>query len=233
MQIRAVHIEITNSLEKSEFLKAFYRFKARRGCPTIIRSDNAKTFKAASMSLALKFGVQWKFNTELAPWTGGIWERVIRTIKTSLRIVISNYRKSNIDFSTCLCQIEEVINRRPITYCNGNDNDVLPLTPWNFLIISHSDRSINSIHNNSSLVQSFLENNAVVRSFWKRWKQEYLPSLIVNKSKADLKHSKIGDVVLLSEASKREYWSLAKIIRIQSGRDKLIYYIQPFIMHFL
>ena len=26
MQIRAVHIEITNSLEKSEFLKAFYRF---------------------------------------------------------------------------------------------------------------------------------------------------------------------------------------------------------------
>ena len=162
------------------------------------------------MSLALKFGVQWKFNTELAPWTGGIWERVIRTIKTTLHIVISNYRKSNIDISTFLCQIEEVINRRPITYCNGNDNDVLPLKPWN------------SIHNNSSLFQSFIENNAVTRSFWRRWKQEYLPSLIVNKSKADVKHLKIGDDVLLREGSKREYWPLAKIIELKSGRDKLI-----------
>ena len=90
------------------------------------------------------------------------------------------------------------------------------------MIISHSDRSINSIHNNSSLVQSFLENNSVIRSFWKRWKQEYLPSLIVNKSKADVKHLKIGDVVLLSEGSKRQYWPLAKIIELKAGRDKFI-----------
>ena len=46
MQIRAIHLEVTNSLSFNEFSKAFSRFVSRRGIPTQVRSDNAKTFKA-------------------------------------------------------------------------------------------------------------------------------------------------------------------------------------------
>ena len=45
--IRAIHLEITNSLSSSDFVLAFGRFSSRRGVPDELISDNAKTFKGA------------------------------------------------------------------------------------------------------------------------------------------------------------------------------------------
>ena len=45
---RAVHIELVPDQTTIEFLKALKRLIARRGCPTTIYSDNAKSFVAAS-----------------------------------------------------------------------------------------------------------------------------------------------------------------------------------------
>ena len=160
-------------------MSAFNCFKARRGAPVLIRSDNAKTFKKASNTLALKYNIDWIFSTELAPWTGGVWERLVRTIKSCLKVVMKNYNRSNSDFSTCLCLIEEVVNKRPITYCNGNEEDVLPLTPWDFLVFSYTD-DIRKPTETNDLSHFFKENNKLVNCFWKRWKLQYLPTLHVN-----------------------------------------------------
>ena len=220
MKVRAIHLEVTNSLDTPNFLKAFTRFKARRGCPSIIRSDNAKTFKKASVTLALNFGIQWLFNTELAPWTGGVWERLVRTVKSCLRIVIKSYNQSKTDFETCLCLIEEVINKRPITYHTGMNDDILPLSPWNFLIIPCSDDPHKT--SNNSLSKCFSENNKLVREFWCRWKNEYLPTLITDESKNCMKNIKPGDVVLVNEGTKREYWPLGRVIEVLLGRDNVV-----------
>ena len=45
---RMVHLELTNSLTRDEFLQAFSRMASCRGLRRIVWSDNAKTFKAAS-----------------------------------------------------------------------------------------------------------------------------------------------------------------------------------------
>ncbi|KAK3756708.1 hypothetical protein RRG08_035464 [Elysia crispata] len=45
--VRAVHLELVDSLSLEDFILAFKRFVARRGHPSIIYSDNAQTFKAA------------------------------------------------------------------------------------------------------------------------------------------------------------------------------------------
>ncbi|XP_068761945.1 uncharacterized protein [Montipora capricornis] len=42
---RAVHLELVPSLTADSFIKALARFKGRRGTPTLIVSDNGKTFK--------------------------------------------------------------------------------------------------------------------------------------------------------------------------------------------
>ena len=52
MSVRAIHLEVTNSLETKDFLLAFDRFCSRRGVPRLVRSDNAKTFKSALTTLA-------------------------------------------------------------------------------------------------------------------------------------------------------------------------------------
>ena len=45
---RAVHLELVKNLSVPTFLQAFRRFTSRRGLPSTIFTDNAKTFKAAS-----------------------------------------------------------------------------------------------------------------------------------------------------------------------------------------
>jgi hypothetical protein len=44
---RAVHLDLVRNLSAPCFLNCLRRFTSRRGAPTLIVSDNAKTFKAA------------------------------------------------------------------------------------------------------------------------------------------------------------------------------------------
>ncbi|XP_071526347.1 uncharacterized protein [Panulirus ornatus] len=62
--VRAVHLELTNSMSYDDCLLAFRRFSARRGLPSVIYSDNAKTFISMSKQMHQFFGTlapQWKF----------------------------------------------------------------------------------------------------------------------------------------------------------------------------
>ena len=61
---RAVHLELVSSLNLDDFLLAFRRFISRRALPSIVYSDNAKTFQAASSLLQKQFShmtIHWKF----------------------------------------------------------------------------------------------------------------------------------------------------------------------------
>jgi len=54
--VRAVHLELMNSLSCEETLLAFCRFAAWRGWPSTMFSDNAKSFVALKKVLVTKFG---------------------------------------------------------------------------------------------------------------------------------------------------------------------------------
>ena len=47
---RAVHLELVEDISLSGFLRFFCRFTARRGIPTVVYSNNAKTFNATANS---------------------------------------------------------------------------------------------------------------------------------------------------------------------------------------
>ena len=82
--VRAVHLELVPNLSVLSFLNAFKRFKNRRGIPSIIISDNARTFKRAAEEVSRfldsqdlrtflnKLSIQWHFIVEKSPWWGGI-----------------------------------------------------------------------------------------------------------------------------------------------------------------
>ena len=48
---RAIHLELTETLSGESFLQAFRCFVSRRGLPSTIMSDSAKTFKSASAAI--------------------------------------------------------------------------------------------------------------------------------------------------------------------------------------
>ena len=82
--IRAVHLE---------FVKCSKRLIARRGKPSTVYSDNAKSFQAAAKWLKqiikseqlyeylTKENTKWKFNLPKVPRWGGHFERLIGVIR--------------------------------------------------------------------------------------------------------------------------------------------------------
>lgn len=86
--IRAVHLELTESLSLNDYILAIRRFTARRGLPSAFYSDDAKTLIGVSYKLPQNSGPLapgWYFIVPSAPWWGGWWEHLIRSVKVVLR----------------------------------------------------------------------------------------------------------------------------------------------------
>ncbi|XP_030386878.1 uncharacterized protein LOC115633562 [Scaptodrosophila lebanonensis] len=146
--IRGVHLELVADMTVESCIGALRKFVARRGPVKTIISDNAKTFKRASLELqkleklmenskiqqyAANGGINWQFIPERAAWWGGFWERLVRTVKGCLRAAIGKASLSKTNLEILLTEVECVVNQRPLTYITTDSNDLEPLTPAHFM----------------------------------------------------------------------------------------------------
>ena len=220
MTVRAVHLEVTSSLNCQEFMKSFRRFTARRGMPRTVYSDNAKTFVKASEQIKTFYGDQaprWNFIAPNSPWRGGCWERMIRMVKSHLRKVVGKFTLTKNQFETLLAEIEYVINNRPLTPVRDSPEDLRPLTPANFLW-NHQPVDFST---SQSTLRSMNLKNEKLKEFWNLFQESYIKSLpnLVNKfkEKGSLKE---GDVVLVQDDNLgRLQWPLGRILEVIPSRD--------------
>lgn len=98
LTVRAVHLEVASSMSSESCKLAIRRFIARRGAPQEIYSDNGTNFVGVSKELRAESATvnrrlagtftnrdtQWRFNPPAAPHMGGVWERLVRSVKSSL-----------------------------------------------------------------------------------------------------------------------------------------------------
>ena len=125
---RAVHIEISHFLDTDSMLNALRRFISIRGCPGQIKSDRGSNFVSANKeptecmerwneeqisTFCLQRKIQWTLNPPSASHKGGVWERMIRSVRQILLTVLK----------------EQLVNgkRRDLAYCNGRSNEHLEL----------------------------------------------------------------------------------------------------------
>ena len=116
---RAVHLELVDSMSLADTMLALRRFFARRGLPTILYSDNAKSFIAAQGKLISDFGPlapRWKFIVPRSPWWGGWWERLVKSVKSSLRKSLGSKSLTRSELETVLHEVEACLNYRPLTF---------------------------------------------------------------------------------------------------------------------
>ena len=100
---RATHIEVAESLETDSFINALRRSISRRGMPKVIRSDNGTNLCGGERELReavvnwnqqkirsflLQRNIDWKFNPPGASQMGGVWERIIRSVRKILRALL-------------------------------------------------------------------------------------------------------------------------------------------------
>ena len=129
---RAVHLEISYSLDTASFINAFTRMVSRRGTPVYVISDNGTNFVGAEREMrelvqALNHDkiaqettkyqpIDWKFNPPSAPHFGGVFEAMIKSAKKAIKIVLGDADVTDEELQTAMCGAERLVNSRPITY---------------------------------------------------------------------------------------------------------------------
>ena len=85
--VRAVHLELTSGMSLKDVLLAINRFTARRGVPERIISDNARQSAQHLRKRASAYqpAPVWQFIPPHSPKWGGWYERLIGSVKSSLK----------------------------------------------------------------------------------------------------------------------------------------------------
>jgi hypothetical protein len=237
LTVRAIHLEVCQSLETDSFINALQRFISRRGEPAEIWCDNGTNFVGAEKQLRqslqkwnqtqidkflMQRGISWHFNPPKASHMGGCWERMIRSVRKILGPLLKEQVMDDEGLATMLCMVEAIINGRPLTTVSDDPNDLTVLSPNQLLnpkmpyqlppgIFQKEDKYV---RRRWRQVQYFCD------VFWRRWTREYLPML---QSRAKWIEKKpniaVGDLVLLVEETPRNHWPLARVLDVFPGDD--------------
>ena len=85
-----------------------------------------------SKNYLLDLRVEWNFNLETVPWWGGLFERLIKSMKQFLRKMVGQARLSYDEMHTAILEVESILNSRPLSY-TMSENVEEPLTPSHLL----------------------------------------------------------------------------------------------------
>ena len=228
---RAIHLELVRDLGAQSCILGLRRFIGRRGAPKLIISDNAKAFKADETKRFLSDrGISWKFNLPRAPWTGGVFERMVKSTKRCLKKVILNSSLTYDELETVLVEVENIINNRPLSYIDTDTTEEI-ITP-NHLIVGrslpiYSNESIglqSKVTGKLALKRRVLYRQKILRDFRKRWENDYLLNLRQNDRVTggkQIRVAKVGDVVLIHGDGPRLNWKLGRIVELLRSQDDL------------
>lgn len=212
---------------------------SRRGCPIEITSDNGTNFRGATNELANEIAqidqnhlreefanFKWTFIPPRSPHMGGIWERMIRTVKSNIAEVIPTNRKPNDELLlTALLEIECVVNSRPLTELPINDDEEA-LTPNHFLIGTSGGVKPFDEYNDEKaiLMKNWKKSEQISNHFWRRWVREYLPTLTRRTKWFDkVKPIGIGDVVIIiDEDMPRNTWKKGVVVDVNIGANNQV-----------
>lgn len=229
---RALHLELVDSLNLDDFILAFRRFVSRRTLPSIIYSDNARTFKSASATLQARLGkevVCWKTICPLSPNWGGWWERLVRSVKSALKKSLGKDSISKKELDTLLPEIEACVNSRPLMYISQLGH---VLTPSHFLIGRGTPLTSSELENFENVVklsERYEFEETLTESFWEVWKNEYLrnlPPVTAKNSKTNCS-LEVGSLVLIRDQNKpRMQWALGRVEKLYKGIDEKIRAVQ-------
>ena len=240
---RAVHLEVASSLTTSSCIMAIRRFISRRGFPKQIHSDNGTNLRGADRELKAALNeidqnaiigeltpkdISWRFNPPAAPHMGGAWERLVRSVKSILKVVLRDQSVTDETLCTVFAEAEAIVNSRPLTFVSVDPNDPEALTPNHFLLgsasVAHPPGEFN--RGDLCLRKSWRTAQFMADQFWRRWVKEYLPEILRrtrwHRSQGD-RPLAVGDVVVIAdEKLPRGSWPLGRVTAVHPGADQRV-----------
>ena len=130
---RCIYLDLATDYSGRSCVLVLTRFINRRGAPSLIISDNGSSFINSDVkSFVASRNIKWRTNIEAAPWQGGFFERMVRSVKRCLKKILFNSRLTYEEIITVLSNVETIVNNRPITY-TYDELTQTPLTPNHLL----------------------------------------------------------------------------------------------------
>ena len=217
LTIRGVHLEVVESQDTDDFINSLRRFANRRGRPTTMYSDCGSNFKGAVnelpdlvetfdrnkiQSFATSIGVEWQFNPPSAPHMGGVWERLVRSVKEVLMALLQDKVLTDPQLATLLTEVESILNNRPLTHISSNSEDLEALTPNHLLLGLHKQwgRIVDVDAKDVTSRRHWRQVQGLAHLFWERWLREYLPEQTKRvKWRDHIPNFQEGELVVLSD----------------------------------
>nr|CAB3263158.1 uncharacterized protein LOC104265735 [Phallusia mammillata] len=158
---------------------------------------------------------------------GGIWERLIRSIRKILNLMLHESSIVSEDtLRTLMVEVENILNSRPLTPVTFSPSNDVPLTPNHILLQKPSpvmspgqfDEKDNYTRRRWRQVQFLAD------EFWRRWAKEYLPTIALRQKWPDRrKNIEVGDIVLVvNESMPRRGWDLGRVINTYPDKHGVV-----------
>ncbi|XP_045767942.1 uncharacterized protein LOC123869187 isoform X3 [Maniola jurtina] len=236
--VKALHLELVTDLTKEAFISAFLKFISRRGKPMSVTSDNSTTFIGASNEIASFFSkysddiksdlsnrdIEFRRIPQYTPHFGGLWESAVKSVKFHLKRILNLTHLTYEEMTTCLVQIEAILNSRPLTPLSSDPSDLTCLTPAHFLI----GRSLLSVprpmvsDTNIAAMDRYQRIEALKQHFWRRFSAEYV-SLLQQRMKwqrGSITSLQLGSLVLVKDRTQPPLlWLLGRVEKVHPGQD--------------
>lgn len=238
LSIRAIHIEIASTLTTDSCMMSIQRFICRRGTPLEIYSDNGRNFRGASkelqtalsfmneQALAEKFtseSTQWFFNPPSAPHMGGVWERLVRSIKVTLAEIQPTRTPTEELLRTMMLEVENIVNSRPLTYVPLDSDLEEAITPNHFLLGSSNGKKPRGTFSSNVwiLKNNWKKSEEYSNKIWRKWRKEYLPELRRRQTfNNHYPNIKVGDVAILCDDDvPKNHWPKATVLATYPSND--------------
>lgn len=237
MTTRCVHLDLLSNMDTDSFLMALRRMVARRGTPFEILADQGTNFRGGDKELQIAFAsmsphlqnqlakqkIQFHYNPPNAPHFGGMWEREIRSVKTTMRTIIGSQTLTEEVLRTLLIEVETILNAKPLGYVSSDVADPDPVTP-NYLLMGRPDASLPQVIYPESEILSrkrWRQSQVLADQFWTSFIKNYLPTLQPRqKWMRDSNNLTPGTVVMIIDYQlPRALWPVGKVVTIYPGSD--------------
>lgn len=149
LTMRAIHLELAAFLDTGSAIMCVRNFMNRRGPLLKMVSDNGTNLRAAEKELKKavedidfhrlqeelihllpnEIRTTWEFIPPSAPHFGGSWERMIRTVKQSLYIILKNKYPKEDTLRSALIEVENLVNSRTLYYSPNDADNPEAITP--------------------------------------------------------------------------------------------------------
>lgn len=176
--------------------------------------------------------MEWRFIPPAAPWWGGFWERLVRSIKDNLKKSLGFQCLNYEEMATHVKSMQAVINSRPLMRDVDSPNDSATyVTPSDLLIgrravafpSSLELKNFNSNENSEKLTRRLRHQKQVFDRGWKNWTDCYLRDLrnFAQRDRPETSQQiRVDQMVMIrDDLLPRLKWKVGLVTKLHLGRD--------------